>query len=223
MNPLKVIATPIGNSKDLSLRAIEALIDCENIICEDRKTTSKLLREHNIKNKNYYLLNEHNQKGDLSELIKLCQNSKCVLVSDCGTPGFCDPGAELIDQCYKHNITIEILPGASSLMAFLSGSGLRIDSFYFRGFLPANTEERIQALKDLQKFPDYIILMDTPYRLEKTLDNISQFFPKRKCTLGTHLTQINECFYRNEDANRIKNKLKEKKAEFVLAIHPIRN
>ena len=154
---------------------------------------------------------------DVKSIMKLCKSKKVVLVSDCGTPGFCDPGADLVDLCRKQSIRLFVVPGASSLMAFLSLCGVRLDRFYFRGFLPAKTELRILELKKLKNNRDAIILMDTPYRLNKLLSDIEAYMGDRECVLGTKLTFENEeVFYgKAKDIQKIMGK---KKAEFILLI-----
>ena len=173
--PLYVVATPIGNPEDISSRAKSILDSAGIIIGEEAKPTRKLLKSAGASpSKPIELLNEHSDSARIKELGELCKSNEVVLVSDCGTPGFCDPGAELVDHCHKHSIPVLSCPGPSSLMAFLSVSGHRFDQFFFQGFLPANTEERRKRLSNLKKCTDSIVLMDTPYRLVKTLENCTK-------------------------------------------------
>lgn len=214
---LALISTPIGHPDDISLRAIKLLERADVIIGEERKVAAKLLRTFNIKNKHLELLNEHSTVSEIKSLLELCKNNHVALVSDCGTPVFCDPGAELISLCRKNNIPIEIAPGASSLMVFLTGCGVQLKQFYFRGFLPAKTEERELELKNLKKITSPIILMDTPYRLKKIIENLIEYFPERKCIFGLNLTKENEKFLFGT-AQEISNCWDGQKAEFMALI-----
>ena len=214
---LYVIATPIGNSNDMGIRALELLKNSEIIITEERKVGSKLLREFEIKGKQLEELNEHTNKEELISLVKLCDNNIVCLISDAGTPGFCDPGADLVKECRKRNIEVKSVPGPSSLMSLLSVTGIRIDQFYFRGFLSPKTEMRSEEIIALKKIKVPIILMDTPYRLKKTLMDLEQNDPKRKLILGLNLsTENEEVLYGN--ASKMLSTLKIEKAEFVLIL-----
>ena len=138
---LFVIATPIGHYPDLGHRSLEILKKCPIIITEERKEGSRLLRHFGIAGRQLEELNEHSSKEDLGELVKLCKSGEVALISDAGTPGFCDPGADLVALCRKQAISVKSVPGPSSLMALLSICGRRIDQFYFRGFISPKTEE----------------------------------------------------------------------------------
>lgn len=214
---LYLIATPIGNLGDISLRAVESLKSADLIIGEERKVVSRLIKDLQLGRKEIELLNEHSKKDDLEFLTQLCVSKNVALVTDCGTPGFCDPGADLVKLCRQQKIQVHILPGASSLMAFLSGCGEDIKTFYFRGFLPAKTEFRERELKSLQNIHEPIIIMDTPYRLTKTLEDLSKFFPQRKIILALSLTQEDESFI-TSSAKKLLEKFKGQKKEFILAL-----
>lgn len=217
---LYVVATPIGHPDDISRRAKEALERADTIIGEEAKPTRKLLKSAGVSpSKPIELLNEHSDRSRIEELGLLCRSQEVALVSDCGTPGFCDPGAELVNHCHNHGILVRSLPGPSSLMAFLSICGHRLINFYFQGFLPANTEERRGRLGFLKQRKETIILMDTPYRLKKTLENCKEYFSSSEIVLGVNLSKDSERIYRGK-AVEILNELKEEKAEFVLAVVP---
>ncbi|MGZ3797060.1 MAG: SAM-dependent methyltransferase [Pseudobdellovibrionaceae bacterium] len=134
---LYVVATPIGDVNEISLRALEVLKAAEVIICESTKEASKLLRAHGISGKTYELLNEHTTAEEVKALAEICATQTAALVSDCGTPGFCDPGAHLVKLCRQKKIPVKSVLGASALMGLLSLSGERIDQFIFRVLLPA--------------------------------------------------------------------------------------
>jgi 16S rRNA (cytidine1402-2'-O)-methyltransferase len=216
---LYLVATPIGDVSEISLRALEILKNCDLVICEGTKETSKLLRAHGISGKSYEILDEHSTVEDKAALIPLCENKTVALVSDCGTPGFCDPGADLVRLCRQKKIPVKSVLGASSLMGILSLSGQRLDEFLFRGFLPAETEARQKALKDLSREKRAIIVMDTPYRLKKTLNDMKDFFGLRKILLALNLSQEDECILEGT-AEKLQSQLPMEKAEFMLLIYP---
>ena len=139
---LILIPTPIGNAQDLSFRAKEILQASPVIIVEEFKESSVWLRAHGITGKQLERLNEHSTAEDVTELSRYCLEQNVVLVSDCGTPSFCDPGFQLVQACRKENIKIQSSLGASSLMGLISLSSERIHQFYFRGFIPAENIAR---------------------------------------------------------------------------------
>ncbi len=191
---LTVVATPIGNMKDVSLRALEVFLEAELVIGEEKKETLRFMKAHKLTGKPVELLNEHSDKRDLEFLLGECKTKKVVLVSDCGTPGFCDPGADLVRECRKQNVSVTSAPGASSLMCFLSLCGKRLDQFLFRGFISPKTEERAKQLAELKKSKYPVIIMDTPYRMLKLLRDVKDILPKSKIQLGMNFTQETEAF-----------------------------
>lgn len=215
---LYVVATPIGEYSEISQRALEILTNCETIICESTKETSKLLRAHGISGKKYELLNEHTTLDEKKILANMCATQDIALVSDCGTPGFCDPGADVVRLCRQANTRVKSVLGASALMGLLSLSGERIDQFVFRGFLPAETEARQIALKELTKEKRAIIIMDTPYRLKKTLTDMKEHFSQRRFLMAMNLSQEDEQIIEGSIEKIISN-AKHEKAEFMLLIY----
>ncbi len=216
---LYLVATPIGDPNEISVRALDILRAAEIIICESTKEASKLLRIHGISGKKYEVLDEHSTPADKAALVPLCANHNVALVTDCGTPGFCDPGADLVDLCRKKSIPVKSILGASALMGLLSLSGKRLDEFLFRGFLPAETESRGRALKDLTKEHRAIIIMDTPYRLKKTLNDMKEHFSNRRFLLTINLSQEDETILEGT-IDKIISSLTFDKAEFMLLIYP---
>lgn len=214
---LWVVATPVGDPKDLTLRALEILRDCDLVICESTKETSTLLRAHGISGKKYEVLDEHAKPEDVKALADRCREGVVALVSDGGTPAFCDPGADLVRLCRQRGIEVRPLLGASSLMGLLCMAGRRLDQFVFRGFLPAETESRRQALKELQKEKRPVVLMDTPYRLKKILAEMEEFFPQRKLFLVRDLSLPGERFLEGKAAE-LRKVCGEDKAEFMLLL-----
>lgn len=215
--PLFIVATPIGNYKDITLRALEVLRSADLVIGEERKELSKLFKFLEIPPKDTEFLNEHSRPEDIRSLLEICRTKNVALVSDCGTPGFCDPGALLVAACRKEKIPVTPLPGASSLMTLLSVAGHRLDQFLFLGFLPAEREERNRSLQSLKTQKTPVVLMDTPYRLAKLISELALIFPARKAILGLNLTQPEEKIL--EDSIQNLSKYAEgKKAEFVLIL-----
>ena len=215
---LYVVATPIGDSQDISLKALEVLKAAEIIICEGTKETSKLLRAHGITGKRYEVLDEHTKHEDFPGLVELCQNHVCALVTDCGTPGFCDPGADLVGLCRGKNIPVKTILGASSLMGLISLSGRRIDEFVFRGFLSAETEQRERDLEALKLEKRAIVLMDTPYRLRKTLQDMKNHMQDRHFLLALNLSQESETIIEGK-IDKVAGLCPFEKAEFMLLIY----
>lgn len=216
---LYVIATPIGNNDDMGLRALSILREVEVIITEERKEGSKLLRHHGISGIPLEVLNEHTDREDMDRLVEICRTRSTALISDAGTPGFCDPGAELVSRCRKAGIRVQSVPGPSSLMSLLSICGRRLDQFFFRGFISAKTEERISQLAELKNVKIPVVLMDTPYRLKKILAELAVSHPENLILLGLNLSQAEEVFLEGT-AKKILSQLKVDKAEFVLILLP---
>lgn len=216
---LYLVATPIGDTSEITIRALELLKKCDVIICESTKEASKLLRAHGITGKTYETLDEHSTPQDKAALVPICASKDVALVTDCGTPGFCDPGADLVRLCRQQKIPVKSALGASALMGLLSLSGQRLDEFVFRGFLPAETESRGKALKELTKEKRAIIVMDTPYRLKKTLNDMKEHFSNRKILLTLNLSQEDELVLEGS-ADKIISALPFEKAEFMILIYP---
>lgn len=189
---LYVVATPIGNNKDFSLRAIEILREADLVVGEETKALRQILKAAGVQAKAMDQLNEHSDKKDIEFLTGEARDKMVALVSDCGTPGFADPGAELVAACRRGGVQIYSVPGASSLMALLSIAGYRLDEFLFAGFLPAKADEREARLKELQKEKRAFILLETPYRAKKLSEDLGQHFADRRCVLGLNLTQDDE-------------------------------
>ncbi|OYZ23979.1 MAG: methyltransferase [Bdellovibrio sp. 28-41-41] len=220
---LTLVATPIGDYDEITLKALTTLKEAEVIICESTKETSKLLRHHGISGKTYEVLDEHFLKEDLQKFTDLCRDKKVALVSDCGTPAFCDPGSDLVEQCRKEGIEIRNCLGASSLMGLISLSGLKLHEFLFRGFVPQETGARNEAYKNLQaelkQTKRAVVLMDTPYRLQKMISELESFFGDHFIVLATDLGTAEEQILTGVPG-AVKNKLTKTKAEFMILVKP---
>jgi 16S rRNA (cytidine1402-2'-O)-methyltransferase len=217
---LCLIATPIGNPGDISLRAIETLKESDLIIGEEKRELMPFLKAHGLEKREVDFLNEHSRPGDVENFVELCKTKKVCLVSDCGTPGFCDPGADLVAACRKAGVEIHAVPGASSLMTLVSLAGMKLSSFVFLGFLPAESEQRKKALDDLKRERRAVVLMDTPYRLSKLLGELSEAASNRRVVLGCDLTKPSQVVLEGP-INVVKNKIGDLKAEFILVLAPL--
>jgi len=217
---LFIVATPIGNYGDISLRALETLKSADAVVCEEFREGSTLLKKLGIGEKNLMILNEHNENEGTEEIFHaLLSGQTIALVSDCGTPAFADPGTVLVKKCEEYGIPVSSVPGASSLMAAISLSPLPLKEFYFAGFLPRAESERRDKLAFLktQKIP--IILMDTPYRLGKLLNEIGlSFGSNRLVTLAYDLTMPSESLLHGP-VGEISKKMQGQKGEFILIVH----
>ena len=215
---LYIVATPIGNPQDISLQALEILKRVEIVIGEEPKACKRLLSSLQLGRKELYFINEHSKAEDTAELIELIKKQDVALISDCGTPGFCDPGHLVIKAAREKNLKINVAPGASSLMYLLSLSSQRIDEFYFLGFPPAKTEMREKKWRELAGFKFPICFLETPYRLEKTLNDLKKHFSKRKILIGLNLSQEGEKVFEGL-AKNIPKDFFGKKAEPIILIY----
>ena len=224
---LYIVATPIGNPRDITLRAIDILKDADAVICEDRKTGSKLAKSLDIEVKEWIEANEHNEAkvGDLLQ-EKLLTGASIALITDCGTPVFSDPGSKLIERALGIGAKVVPVPGASSLMATLSILELPLLKFYFVGFLPRQPEERQSMLEYFRKMHIPVILMDTPYRMDTVLkDTLKVFGSGKRAVLACDLTLPNEKIYRGNLGQIYKEAGRQKSGVYaggILIFPPVR-
>jgi 16S rRNA (cytidine1402-2'-O)-methyltransferase len=194
---LYVVSTPIGNLEDMTLRAIYILKNSDLILCEDTRTSIKLLKKFNISAKmiSYHKFNEKKRLGKIIQIIK---NNKIVsLISDAGTPVISDPGMILIKECIKNNIALHPIPGPSAVTSALSVSGFD-EKFLFYGFLP-NSETQIKnEIKNLCDFPYSIIFFVSSNKINKVIKIFKIFFSERKIMIAKEMTKIYESFIRND-------------------------
>jgi 16S rRNA (cytidine1402-2'-O)-methyltransferase len=185
---LFIVSTPIGNKDDISFRAVKVLRDSDIVVCEEPKIGTRLLHNYNI-NQKIDLLNEQNEAAKTQEYVTMMfQGNQIALISDCGTPVFADPGAELVRAALRNNIPIEVVPGASSLMTALVRCGFSITEFLFGGFLSREKEVRISELKKLSQEPRTVAILETPYRLLPVIEAAANIMPDRQAYLGCNLT-----------------------------------
>lgn len=189
---LYLIATPIGNLKDITYRAIETLTNADIIACEDTRNTKKLLSFYNI-DKPTFSLHEHNEKSASSILIeKILNGEKVVYVSDAGYPLVSDPGFILVSECLKREINVSLIPGPCAFLNALLPSGLDTTHFYFHGFLNPKESLQRKELEKLKSKEETIIFYEAPHRIIKTLKNIASILTNRKIVLARELTKLHE-------------------------------
>ncbi|MBC7741789.1 MAG: methyltransferase [Bdellovibrionaceae bacterium] len=215
---LTLVATPIGRVDEITLRSLELLRNADVIICESTKEASKLLKQHDIKAKRYETLSEHTTTEEITDLVKLCETLNVVLVSDCGTPSFCDPGFQVVALCRRQKISVQSSLGASSLMGLISLSSERINQFYFRGFIPAENVAREKEWQVLKKTSEPLVLMDTPYRLKKMIDECCLHLADRRLLLVLNLSQETEQVFEGAP-NTVRSQITIDKAEFMILIY----
>lgn len=217
---LYLVATPIGNYDDITLRGLKILQEVDFIICEEFKEGRRLLAHYKI-GKDLIELNEHNEKDAVNDiLLKILDGQSAALISDCGTPLFSDPGHLLVDVCISQKIDIVPIPGASSLLPALTGSGLDFERFFYYGWLSPKKELRRQELYKLKYLKQVIVFLDTPYRLAALLTDIVKILGKHiPVVLAFELTKKEERFYRGTAEEILKIAVEKKlKGEFVLLV-----
>lgn len=218
---LYIVATPIGNLEDITLRAIRVLREVDLIAAEDTRHTLKLLNHLEI-SKPLMSYHRHNEDVKTDILIKeLKQGKQIALVSDAGTPGICDPGEEVIKKCIEEEIPIVPIPGACAMINALICSGLDTKEFVFIGFLPLNKKNRKEKLEEIKNTTKTMILYEAPHKLETTLKDLKQIIGNRKVVLARELTKVHEEYIR-EDINILIEKAKELKGEIVLIIEGVK-
>jgi 16S rRNA (cytidine1402-2'-O)-methyltransferase len=215
---LYIVSTPIGNLKDITLRAIETLNEVDFILCEDTRVSSILLKQYNIIKQliSFNAVSEIKKIPSIIERLKSGQSY--ALVSDSGTPAISDPGIRLVSEAVKNNIEVISIPGATALIAALTISGLPTDSFVFEGFLPQK-KGRQKKLGELSEEERTIVLYESSHRIIKLIEELVQYFPERFVVVCRELTKKFEESWRGYPAE-LKEKLNEKiiKGEFVVVI-----
>jgi 16S rRNA (cytidine1402-2'-O)-methyltransferase len=185
---LYVISTPIGNLEDITLRALNALKECDYVLCEDTRRTKQLLLKHNIDTR-LVSFNEATEKTKTKFVIEDLKHKTIGLVSDSGTPGISDPGFFLVRECIKNNIQAVPVPGASAVLSALVCSGMPTDRFTFYGFLPKSSAKRKQLFEETQSKKETSIFYESPYRIAKTLKEMSEIIPDVQVVVSRELTK----------------------------------
>jgi len=213
---LYIVATPIGNLEDISLRALRVLKEVDLIAAEDTRRTRCLLSAYNIKTRltSYH---EHNKKAKLPYLLEQLEQKDIALVSEAGMPGLSDPGYELIVAAIERGIPVVPIPGASALTTALVVSGLRIDRFIYLGFLPARAGERRRLLESVADQPYTIVAFEAPHRLTASLKDIRETLGDRQLAVCRELTKLHEEVFRGTISEAIDHFV-QPRGEFTLVI-----
>jgi 16S rRNA (cytidine1402-2'-O)-methyltransferase len=218
---LYLVATPIGNLEDITLRALRVLKEADLIACEDTRQTQKLLNHYGITTRttSYH---EHNEMTRAAELVvDLEQGARIALVTDAGMPGISDPGFRLISLAIRHHIPVVPIPGASAFLAALVASGLPTDSFRFSGFLPAKVGQRRQVLESTRESPRTQVFYEAPHRVKEALEDVVEILGgQRHVVIAREVTKIHEEFLRGH-AQQVLETLKARgdiKGEITLLI-----
>src|SRR5213595_630265 len=216
---LYVVATPIGNLSDITLRALEVLKLVDLIAAEDTRHSGILLKHFEIK-KTLVSYHEHNEAMRTAQLVeRLVAGKDIALITDAGTPGLSDPGARLIRECIKRNLPFTIIPGPSSILAALIGSGFSTERFYFGGFLPVKRGQRERELRAAVDRQETTVFFESPYRLIKTLAACIDIMPDRRLCVARELTKKFEEFRRGTASELLAHyEAHQPKGEIVLLI-----
>jgi len=215
-NGLYIVSTPIGNLKDITIRALEILKQSDLILCEDTRISKNLLNKYEIKSK---LISNHkfNEKKNTLKIIEYLKSGKIIsLISDAGTPAVSDPGSVLVNECVKNNIKIVPIPGPSAVATAISISGFS-DQFYFHGFLPEKKQQLTRELNRLSEFGSSLVFFVSPKKINRTIPEIKKYFSERKVVICREITKLFEEFLR-VDVDELTEFQKEPKGEITVVI-----
>lgn len=221
---LYVVATPIGNLDDITLRALEALKSADVIAAEDTRHSGNLLWHFEIR-KPMVSYHEHNEAMRSEELAeRLAAGENVALITDAGMPGLSDPGSRLIRKCIDRDLPFTIIPGPSSILTALAGSGFSLEKFSFRGFLPVKSGQRERELCAAVESPETSVFFESPYRILKTLAACAELMPDRQLCVARELTKKFEEFRRGTAAELLAHYTAHPaKGEITLVISGMRN
>ena len=214
---LYLVATPIGNLEDMTLRAIKILKEVELIAAEDTRNTLKLLNHFEIK-KPLVSYHRHNEEIKVDYLIEKLRNGESIaVVSDAGTPGISDPGEVIVKEAIKNDIEVIPITGACAAINALIASGLDTKEFTFMGFLPINKKLRKEKLKEIENETKTIIIYEAPHKLKNTLEDLKDSLENRAVVLAREITKIHEEFIRG-NIEEIISKSENLKGEMIILI-----
>ena len=216
MSALYVVATPIGNLEDISMRALRLLREVKLIAAEDTRTTRHLLGAHDIKTPltSYH---EHSKRAKLDYLLDFLEREDLALVSEAGIPGLSDPGYDLIVAAIEHGVTVVPIPGASAVITALAVSGLPTDQFIYVGFLPRRKGQRQRILSSILEEPRTIVAFETPHRLNEALLDIEEILGNRRISVCRELTKIHEEIFRGR-VSQAREHFVKPRGEFTLVV-----
>ena len=218
---LYLVATPIGNLEDITLRALRVLKEADLIACEDTRQTRKLLQHYQISKElvSYHAHNELTRSPEL--VIQLEQGARVALVSDAGTPLVSDPGHRLVTLCLRHHIPVVPIPGPSAFVAALAACGLPAEEFLFVGFLPSRAGARRKKLEELRVEARMLVFYEAPHRLEETLSDAAEILGSRPAVVAREVTKIHEEFLRGSLAElRDAARARTPRGEITLLVGP---
>jgi len=218
---LYLVATPIGNLEDITLRGLRVLRECDVVAAEDTRHSGRLLKHFGISKPllSYFQFNEARRSEEIIERLR--RGEKVALVTDAGSPGISDPGERVVKAAIAAGFRVESVPGACALVAALTASGLPTDEFHFVGFLPHKSGQRRNKLESLKSFDGTLVLYESPYRIEKLLVELREVFPERQVVLARELTKKFEEFLRGKPADLLAiAKKRSLKGEFVVTVGP---
>ena len=216
---LYLVPVPIGNLRDITLRALEILRKVEIIAAEDTRNTRSLLSHYQIKSGRLISLHKYNEKKRIPEILELLEQGKDIaVVSDAGSPGISDPASLLVQEAIDHQINIIPLPGATAIIPALTASGFNTESFLFLGFLPLTNKHRKEKLALIKNSIHTVILYEAPHRIKRTLTELSEYIDNRRICLAREITKIYEEFIRGNIQDIITNYNIKEKGEFVIVI-----
>jgi 16S rRNA (cytidine1402-2'-O)-methyltransferase len=216
---LYLVATPIGNLEDITLRALRTLKECDFIAAEDTRRTGQLLKHFDISKPllSYFQFNEARRSEQILE--RLARGEKVALVTDAGTPGISDPGERVVRAAINSGFRVESVPGPSALIAAITASGLPTEEFLFIGFLPHKSAARRRKLSSLVAYAGTLVLYESPYRVEKLLQELADLMPGRRVVLARELTKKFEEYLRGPAADLLKQvQERPRKGEFVVMV-----
>jgi len=216
---LYLVATPIGNLEDITLRALRVLRECDVVAAEDTRRTGQLLKHFGISKPmlSYFQFNEVKRSEEI--ILRLQRGEKVALVTDAGSPGISDPGKRVVRVAIAGGFRVEPVPGPCALVAALTASGLPTDEFHFVGFLPHKSGQRRNKLESLKVFSGTLVVYESPFRIEKLLGELNEFFPERQVVLARELTKKFEEFLRGKPAELLEIARKRSlKGEFVVLV-----
>ena len=216
---LYLVATPIGNLEDITLRALRVLKECDAVAAEDTRHSGQLLKHFGISKPllSYFQFNEAKRSEEIIERLR--SGEKIALVTDAGSPGISDPGERVVRAAIGAGFRVESVPGACALVSALTASGLATDEFHFIGFLPHKSGQRKTRLESLKSIPGTLIFYESPFRIEKLLGELDEVFPESEVVLARELTKRFEEFLRGKPAVLLEIAAKRSlKGEFVVLV-----
>lgn len=216
---LYLVATPIGNLEDITLRALRTLKECDLVAAEDTRRSGQLLKHFGISKPllSYFQFNEARRSEEILERLR--RGEKIALVTDAGSPGISDPGERVVKAAITAGFRVESVPGPSALIAGLTASGLPTEEFHFIGFLPHKSGQRRKKLETLKSIEGTLVLYESPYRVEKLLGELNEVFPERPVVLARELTKKFEEYLRGRPAELLEVvRRRSLKGEFVVMV-----